>query len=189
MTSAAVVGLFRFRSPPAVVGGVPKIVVDPVNRQFWQTFAHVGEEVFESEPALADSDAASAVGFIFQVASSTEHGSPTAICGRGGVTSIMPMFQRVAQFSSDTEAATCCRLGEQAVASNYLFNSAVAETEKIRSSGFRCMRKAHDGQTTEALTRDISESGHGDLFQRLLRQEAARRFSGGPSRFCSMRGV
>jgi hypothetical protein len=34
------------------------------------------------------------------------------------------------------------------------------------------MRKSHYDETTEAKTRDIDESGHGDLFRRLLRQGA-----------------
>jgi hypothetical protein len=43
--------------------------------------------------------------------------------------------------------------------------------------------KTDGDKSPEAFTSDIFESGHGDLSSRLLCQVAARRFSGGPSRY------
>jgi hypothetical protein len=46
--------------------------------------------------------------------------------------------------------------------------------------------KTDGDESSEAFTGDILESGHGDLLERLLCQVAARRFSGGPSRYSTM---
>jgi hypothetical protein len=157
-----------FRSRPAAVsGGVTAIDVDAVERQSDRSFAHVGEEIFKDQPTVANGDAATSIiskiiGFGIETAGF--HVCPASISARFGSFSIVTVLG----FSFFASAAN--RSSSKVAAVNDDFRPAVAVTKPMRMPVR--MRKSHYDETTEAKTRDIDESGHGDLFRRLLRQGA-----------------
>src|ERR1700683_337350 len=58
---APILGLFLRRRPPTVARFVVAVVVDALDAVSIRPLAHVGEEVLEDLPALADGDAGAAV--------------------------------------------------------------------------------------------------------------------------------
>jgi hypothetical protein len=58
---AAIVGLLLLRTPATITRCVVAIIVSPFELFALRLLSHVGEEVLELEPALADLDAASTV--------------------------------------------------------------------------------------------------------------------------------
>lgn len=79
---SSVAGLFSRGSPPAVAFFVVAIVVFPIERLSGRSFPHVGKEVYEGTPLLANRDAATAVVSVtrgFRIAASLDHLFPSVI--------------------------------------------------------------------------------------------------------------
>jgi hypothetical protein len=78
-------------------------------------------------------------------------------------------------------SATGCLPHPQGIGADGLFRSAIAAA--LPNSAAVHMEELNGHQSTKPLASDISECGHNGSSRELLCQEAARRFSGGPSRF------
>jgi hypothetical protein len=81
-------------------------------------------------------------------------------------------------------SATGCLPHPQGIGADGLFRSAIAAA--LPNSAAVHMEELNGHQSTKSLASDIHKSGHDGLSVGLLRQEAARRFSGGPSRFSTI---
>ena len=169
------------RHPAAIAGFVISVIVDAIEEHAVRRLAHIRQKVLEALPALADFDAAAAVvlePLMRGVRAALFHLCP-ALVGRRAPASMDS--DAGAQFFTMKTAAARRQPGGHRRHGDNLLDAAIAPNKPHSSMEFIHMREANDRQSTEALAGDILESGRGDLSRRLLCQEAARRFRGGPS--------
>jgi hypothetical protein len=181
--------LLRFCAPFAIAGFVVPVVIDPIKSHPMWRLAHVSKEVFEGQPPLTYRDASASVvspSPMFWIEAAFFHAAP-AIIGRclntAGVAVRAAGNVAVTQLLAMEAAATAYLSLFHVAVVDYGFCSAVALADP-ESHGCS-VRKPHGDKATEALASDIVESGHNGSSYERLRQEAARRFSGGPSRHYS----
>ena len=167
--------------PATVARFISAIVVDAANAGSWGAFAHVLEEVGKSQPTFTNKDATASVArpaIVVGVRAPLDHFLPRTIGWRGSSLPGMSMFEAVLFF---TIQATAARLPARLIGRSFV--PAIAANEPNRPVKFVHMGKMKDDLSSKAQTSDIFESGHDGLSARRLCQVAARRFSGGPSRF------
>lgn len=173
---ATIAYLLRWRGPSAVSRLVAFVIVDAIKRHSLRRMSHIGEEVFEGQPAVANSDSSSAPirePFMFRVMASLLHCIPATINRR--------IFRSKAVL--EIEIAPCAsatgRFASSQIARGYqTFISAIASTGPLRPSFV-----SKNGPTTEAMVCDISKGRHADLPQRMACLEAASHSSAEPFRF------
>jgi hypothetical protein len=76
-------GLLISRCPTAIIGGIPTVVVYPVEFEAGsETSIHVGNEMFDGEPSFTDINSTGSVSIpalIFGVSAAFEHVSPSCV--------------------------------------------------------------------------------------------------------------
>ena len=185
-----VVDLLRSSGPATIGGGVGPVVVAALDRQSGRRLAHVCEKVLEGEPALADDDATPSIVLpigTFGIATPLDHRSPASVKRGLGASSgvAVPEISSCSGFLAVT-AATDSSSTPQGIGASDETDAAIAlaEPEQVLFTGFGC---AFDGdKSPEAVSSDIFESGHDGSLSGLSCQVAARRFSGGPSRYSTI---
>jgi hypothetical protein len=149
----AVIDLLFGGRPPTIARLVPLVVVDAVKGKLWRRLPHVGEEIFEDQPAVAYCDpSASPISksFVFRIAASLLHRCPTTIDSR--------VFGGKAVFEIEVvprASAASCLASLQVAAGSWFFYPAIASTGPSRASFI-----AHDDPATEALARDVKGRWH-----------------------------
>jgi predicted TIM-barrel fold metal-dependent hydrolase len=181
-TAPVVVRLLNGR-PSAIAQLVVAVVVDAVEQHAWWWFAHVFKERLESiAPAVTDRDAPTAVFAelrVFRIGAALLHRGPTLV---GGSAAPPMRASEGAKLFAVEAFATEDVPAEEGVAANDLLRPAIAQAVPHGAPVPVHVGKADNRQSSETLTSDISECGHGGFSVKLLCQEAARRFSDGPSR-------
>src|SRR5262245_14671364 len=97
MIAATIPILLLHGRPPAILRAIATIIVDAINGHLRWAFAHIGQEVAEIQPALADRNAPAApVGKLygFGIRTSLDHVCPTHV-GRtlASIPRIMAVFR------------------------------------------------------------------------------------------------
>jgi hypothetical protein len=165
--------LFLSRRPSTVARLVAAIVINSLYRHARRRFAHVGKKVFKIVPTGANANTTGSVGFeagTVGVFASLDHRCP-ARKGRRSLANArvsMAEIKRACDFSLATATTGRVPRSQRANPSNHLC-STIAVAEPSRAA-FLHGQEADDREPPKALIRDISESGHGDLSTRLLRQ-------------------
>ena len=185
---SSVGGLFFHGDPSTIAGFVSPVIVDAVECEPGWRLAHVSEEVVKGQPSLANGDATGAIPRpcpVTWVCAALNERRPAGIEGCGFPSEIVPVLviklggflavKTTATGHASPDIADCSSGGVSTVTAAFpdeLLSLPAAE--------------ADDGQSSETLASDIFECGHDGSFRELLRQEAARRFSGGPSRLSTI---
>jgi hypothetical protein len=174
MAGPHISALFRARGPSAVFLEVSKIVIDAVDGHSRRGLAHIGEEVFEDQPAITDGDSSPTVVFeslVLGIEASLDDGRPPTIDRRSFASRTMTVFtQAIAQFvSMATAAAGCVSAFQSSDSCNYVA-SAVAFAKPLRSLFFVHVRKASDYEATEAQSGKILENWHPVILSYSVRQ-------------------
>ncbi len=178
--------LFKLSGPSTVAWFISSAVVDAVNRRPGRRLFHVRKEVWERPPPRTNRNAPAAViseARMLRIVTAADHLFPTVV-GRRARASVGSVERSGAR--AVKTAATSGVAALQVFAADDWFAPAIARTCPERLSPLPGMRKPKHGQATKAPPRDISASGHDGSSRELLCQEAARRFSGGPSRVSTM---
>jgi hypothetical protein len=141
-----IVNLLFWRGPAAIAGFVISVVIWPSVDCFPSgTFAHIGEEIFESEPAFANGNAAPAIVFepsVFGIGTSLFHDVPSAISRRifGGVAVLELQVMAIAS------AAGCFASRQITSVGGYLISAITSALPKSLSCG------GCDGEASKTLT-------------------------------------
>jgi hypothetical protein len=167
-----VAGLFSAGRPLAVAFFVVAIVVFPIERLSGRPFPHVGEEVYEGKPSLANRDPAPAVpakGFMVCACATINHARPRMI--RWTAPSIKPRVPMLPWAGFAVQTATRLRMAvDEGAYRDDFVSSAVAATDPLPlpARGCDCGVQLNDDEPSVAASYDIDGGGHGDLSRRLL---------------------
>jgi hypothetical protein len=161
MLTPCVPCLFGSRSPAAIGGGVPLLIVDAINAAVGRTFAHVGEKVVKYIPSFADGNAAPTVVFVrscLGVAAAGYHAGPRHESRGSSFVAGVPVLEVVALFK---QAATGFRVAAgQAAAAHDKPVPASADAVPVPPPMLIPMGEAEHCQATEVPTCNIDELGH-----------------------------
>lgn len=164
MAGSPVRGLLFARCPPAVLFGVPEVVVNAVEGQPVRGIAHVrveGGEVLS--PAFADRDASTTVvaeSVVFGVHATADHVSPALVRSRRFADTCLPVpREAVAGGIAEKTPATARVSHLQAAAEDDMFSAAVALAPPI-GSAVSLWRSVENQQATETAVCYVDERGH-----------------------------
>jgi hypothetical protein len=132
--------------PPTVTGLVVAVVVDAIDGAAVGSLAHVGEEVGEGVPALADGDPSSAVvGPVLAsgVVAALEHGLPDSVAA----SALASMFRPKTPAAEDSSGGEVVRRCD-------VFAAAVASTEP-GSVPLGSSKPLDSDEATESLTFEV----------------------------------
>lgn len=133
---ALVSSLVNSRSPSTIRWLIVAVVVDALECQFWRPSSHIGEEIGEVQPTLADCDASASIVFKcghIGVQAPTQHRRPDAVLS--AVARAYRVAMRYGSRSGYLNRATAAALRQtfpQAAGIYDLFVSAIAPTEPKR---------------------------------------------------------
>jgi hypothetical protein len=186
-TPSLVLALLKGRCPSAVVRSVRTVVVDPLDGQPRRRFTHVCKESLKAvTPAVTDRNAATAVvlePLVLGVEATLFHRCPAFEAARAPAS--MCSDAGAQRFTMKTAATDCQASGHVSHRDGFL-DATVAPAEPNGSLEFVSMQKANGDEAAKTPSGDIFECGHNGSPRELSCQEAARRFSGGPSRFSTI---
>lgn len=133
ITLASIVSLLFWCRPTAVRWRIIAIIVDAIKHQPWRAAAHVSQKIFESIPAPANSNAASAVtmiGGVIGIETARAHRAPASI------------------FGANFAIATICFAVTEMELAIYLLLKATARSSVV---GFKIVGKRNDLVSAIAL--------------------------------------
>jgi len=181
-TTPIVVRLLNAR-PTAIAGFVSEIVVDPVKQHTRRRFAHVLKKCLEAVlPSVAHGDAATTVVLeppVLGVQATLLHRCPAF---EGGRAPPSMCSDAGAQLFTMKTAATDRQASGHVSHRNVFLSPAIASATPNGAMELVPTRKTKRDQSPKTFSGDILESGHNGSDEERLCQEAARRFSSGPSR-------
>jgi hypothetical protein len=167
LSFAAITSLFGTRCPAAIARLVIPVIVDTIKRQIAWRVAHIGVEVGERQPALADCDAATAIVYVplmLGVRAAHAHLGPNVIdptarlAVRGGVPRLASGFL-TGFFATDT-AARISVPAQQARFVDLCLPSAITAAEPM----YLMVKAAWDAfnyrKPSKALRCEIAKLGH-----------------------------
>src|SRR5262249_47475632 len=124
--------LHRSGRPAAIARFVIAVVIDAIDGQARRWIAHIGVEVFEATPSLADGDAAASVivvAWIVRIQTAVEHICPATESASLRHTVHAALSHLLSQLLPSTSPALGCVTRAQTACGNEMFGAAVTTTK------------------------------------------------------------
>lgn len=166
--SASILVLLRSCSPADVPWLVIAVIIWVAIKLhiFTRAAAHIGNEVAKIFPPVADMNAATAPEcpfWIIRIGASLNHSSPYVIFSRCFSSGIFAMLKiPISMMASATADCMASIFPDEVIAQNYLFCSAIAETQPARPSLANLGRSFKNKKSVESLASSVYQGGcHG----------------------------